>query len=165
MERHSHSLPVTFRLPQALVLLLGSCLASSHHEAVTQPLAPVSAPSGSKRIKTALYHLGLRVIPFADRGYSSTWFWLFVGMVKLTAFCGLGTALWIWSNPKDRKSLPSSKDGRQDGGGTGEGKSAFAYRICTFSPDHVGCASPRLRDVPSGSAQVRVAYRALPKAT
>ncbi|PSN64965.1 hypothetical protein BS50DRAFT_555245 [Corynespora cassiicola Philippines] len=93
MEPHSHRRSIengTLRLPQALVLLLRSCLAGSSDHAVTQA-EPTPTPLWQS-IRKSLLLLVSSLNPFVDRGHwTST---TIVGMVKLTALCGLGTVLW-----------------------------------------------------------------------
>jgi hypothetical protein len=85
------------RLPQALILLLRSALAGPTNDQGTQELTDLS-PWGT--IKNSTYHLVYLFNPFIARGtFASS---LFVGMVKLTALCGIGSAYWFWSQ-RNRK--------------------------------------------------------------
>jgi hypothetical protein len=109
MEPHSRpcsSHNGTLRFPQALVLLLRTALAGPTSGPVTQtvtdhPLWGI--------IKNSAYRLVFFINPFvvSDNWLIST----FVGMVKLTAICGIGSALWKWSKRNDKgKAVPSSED-------------------------------------------------------
>ena len=110
MEPHSHGQHGTLQFPQAVVLLLKSRLVSASEKAVTRTYTDVSASLHSGRIKSSLYRLLIRLIPFAHRGDSSFGTYVIVGMVQLTAICGLGTVLWKWSKPKS-KTAPGHSDG------------------------------------------------------
>lgn len=109
MEPHSRpcsSHNGTLRLPQALVLLLKTALAGPSSGPVTQTVT--DHPLWGN-IKNPAYRLASFINPFvvSDNWLTST----FVGMVKLTAICGIGSALWIWSKRNDKgKTLPSSAD-------------------------------------------------------
>ncbi|KAF2875999.1 hypothetical protein BDV95DRAFT_484887 [Massariosphaeria phaeospora] len=95
MEPHSRPCPSprhgTFQLPQALVLLLSTALADSSHHAVA-PAASHADREPDIKIATRLLAL---LNPFLDRRAWTTS--VFVGMVELTALCGIGSALWLWS--------------------------------------------------------------------
>lgn len=110
MEPHSRpcsSQNGTLRFPQALVLLLTTCLAGPTSDRVTQT---DTGPALVDIIRNSAHHLFCLFNPFVvnDNLQSS----LFVGMVKLTAVCGLGSAFWLWSK-RDKKGRPASSAGRQ----------------------------------------------------
>lgn len=97
MEPHSRpcsSQNGTLRLPQALLLLLSTVLAGPTRDPVTQtdslPLWLV--------IRNTAYRLFALLNPFSVTGHWTTT--ISVGMVKLTALCGIGSAFWLWSNRK-----------------------------------------------------------------
>jgi hypothetical protein len=109
MEPHSRpcsSHNGTLRLPQALVLLLRTALAGPTSDQVTQTV-PHPGCALSQNIKNLAYRLASLVNPFVA---SDRWFFLtLVGMVKLAAFCGIASTLWLWSkrNDKGRPTSPS----------------------------------------------------------
>jgi hypothetical protein len=107
MEPHSRpcsSHNGTLRLPQALVLLLKTALAGPSSAQVTQA---VTDPSRWGNIKNSAYRLVSLINPFV---VSDGWVTLtLVGMVKLTALCGIGSAVWLWSKKSDKgKAAPLS---------------------------------------------------------
>lgn len=109
MEPHSHFLLSrngSRRLPQTLVLLLKTCLAgpSDHPDPV-----PHTDLSFSQSIRRSVVNVFWLLIPFDRRGDSP--FLTLVGMVKLTALCGIGSALWLWSKPNRKGKRPASLDG------------------------------------------------------
>jgi hypothetical protein len=111
MEPHSRpcsSHNGTLRLPQALVLLLRTALAWPTSDRVTQT---VTHPGLAlwQNIKNSAYRLVSFINPFVA---SDRWFFLtLVGMVKLAAFCGIGSTLWLWSKRNDKgKPAPPSMD-------------------------------------------------------
>lgn len=91
----------TFRIPQALICLLKTCLVGSAEPLVssTHALSPL------QNIKAGLHSLTTLFDPLALNCLSAT----LVGMVGLTAFCGLGSALWAWNARNRGKdgSVPS----------------------------------------------------------
>jgi len=108
-EMEPHSRPCsshngTLRLPQALVLLLKSALVGPASNPVTQTDTDLAF---WQSIKNSAYHLVSFVNPFVvgDSGWTST---LFVGMVKLTALCGFGSALWLWTRRNRKGKVASS---------------------------------------------------------
>ena len=110
----------TFLLPQAFVVLL-SRFVSASEEAVTpspsQAYTDLSSFPIFRRIKALLYQL----LPFADSAsHSRTSIWLVVGMVKLTAICGFGSALYIWRKGKDKKKAGSLTERNARPRGTGK---------------------------------------------
>lgn len=111
MGPHSRRQHGTFLLPQALVLLL-SRLVKASDEAVTPSYTDLSTQLQLqlRRIKDSLCQLLPLLISFADRGDSTTSTWLFVGMVELTAICGVGSVLYQWSKHRNKKTSESSKE-------------------------------------------------------
>ncbi|KAF2792429.1 hypothetical protein K505DRAFT_246685 [Melanomma pulvis-pyrius CBS 109.77] len=109
MESYSHPrfLGTLRSLPQTLLLLIRTCLAASPNDAVTPSHTHLSSLSG--RIKAAGYRLFIVLNPFVSQ---DTWTaTTLVGMVKLTAVCGIGSALWIWSKRNKKSKPPGSSDG------------------------------------------------------
>jgi hypothetical protein len=87
-------------------LLLRTALAGPTSDRVTQTVTDL-APW--ENIKNAADRLVSLFSPFvvSDSWLTST----FVGMVKLAAICGIGSALWVWSKRNDKgKAAPSSAD-------------------------------------------------------
>jgi hypothetical protein len=95
MEPHSRlgsSQNGTLRLPQALVLLLSTALARPVCASVTQ------TDTGAaiwKNIRNSIDRLVWLLNPFTDPGDLGSA--PIVGMVRLTAWCGIGSAIWWWS--------------------------------------------------------------------
>ncbi|KAH5065903.1 hypothetical protein HBI17_002160 [Parastagonospora nodorum] len=109
MEPHSRpcsSHNGTLRLPQALVLLLKTALAGPTSAQVAQV---VTDPNRPGNIKNPAYRLVSLLNPFV---VSDGWVTLtLVGMVKLTAFCGIGSAIWLWSKRNNKsRTGPLSAD-------------------------------------------------------
>ena len=104
MEPHSRPCSTshngTLRLPQALLLLLRSALAGSTTDRVT-PSDSELPRWYSQSIKSATCHLIHLFNPFAIS--QGRWTLTFVGMIKLTALCGIGSVLWIWNKPSSRE--------------------------------------------------------------
>lgn len=87
--------------PQTLFLLLRTCLAGpSYHPG----LVAYTDLSPWQSIRHSVFDLVDLLNPFSRRqdSFALTW----VGMVKLTALCGFGSAVWIWSkrNGEGRRS-------------------------------------------------------------
>ncbi|KAH9862881.1 hypothetical protein J1614_010974 [Plenodomus biglobosus] len=107
MEPHSRPCPTqngTLRLPQALLLFLRTVLAGPGPDHVS--------PSDTHLahwpdIRNLAYRLIRLLNPFAisDDLTSST----AVGMVKLAAVCGIGSALWLWGDRKRRENVSDSQ--------------------------------------------------------
>ncbi|KAF2469039.1 uncharacterized protein BDR25DRAFT_289205 [Lindgomyces ingoldianus] len=108
MEPHSRRRHGTLLLPQALILFLRSCFADSPGLAVTQSHTDIPYSGWWETIKRRLFQRLLHVLSFIDSRES-----IFVGMVKLTAICGIGigSALWIWSNHSKEKKTSRSVSG------------------------------------------------------
>ncbi|KAL5414824.1 hypothetical protein PMIN03_002959 [Paraphaeosphaeria minitans] len=109
MEPHSHSFLShhgSCRLPQTLVLLLKTSLAgpSDRPDSVAQ-----IDLSFCQSIRRSVVNLVGLLNPLDRRGEGS--FLTLVGMVKLTALCGIGSALWIWSKRNRKGKTPASSDG------------------------------------------------------
>lgn len=105
MEPHSRpcsSPNGTLRLPLALVLLLKTVFAGPTSGQVTQTVPDLAR---WQDIKNTPYHLLQLINPFAVRGDWTTS--ISVGMVKLTALCGIGSALWVWSRQGKAKTISS----------------------------------------------------------
>lgn len=109
MESYSHPrFRGTLRsLPQTLLLLIRTCLAASPNDAVTPSHTDLS--SLSECIKAAVYRLFIVLNPFVSRETRTAT--TLVGMVKLTAICGIGSTLWIWSKRNKKSKPPGSSDG------------------------------------------------------
>ncbi|KAF1968028.1 hypothetical protein BU23DRAFT_592332 [Bimuria novae-zelandiae CBS 107.79] len=109
MEPHSHPLLSqngTRRLPQTLLLLLRTCLAGpSNHP------GPVAYTDTSfwQSIRRSVVNFICLLNPFSRSGDSTKLTW--VGMVELTALCGFGSALWIWSKRNGKGKRVASSDG------------------------------------------------------
>lgn len=106
MEPHSRpcsSQNGTLRFPQALILLLRTCLANPTSHPLTL-IDPVLAPSHI--IRDSFNRLIWFFNPFvvSQDLKNST----FVGMVKLTALCGIGSALWLCNKRNSQRARPSS---------------------------------------------------------
>ncbi|KAA8621390.1 MhpC hydrolase or acyltransferase alpha beta hydrolase superfamily [Pyrenophora tritici-repentis] len=103
MEPHSRSCSTshngTLRLPQALLLLLRSTLAGSTSDRVTQTDSDL-ASWYLRDIKSTTYHLIQLFNPFVFS--QGRWTLSFVGMIKLTALCGIASVLWIWNKPSGK---------------------------------------------------------------
>ncbi|KAF2186632.1 hypothetical protein K469DRAFT_572401 [Zopfia rhizophila CBS 207.26] len=108
MEPHSRLHYGTFQLPQALVLLLRTALAGSTDASVTQSHTDLPCLWGFNSIKTHLHDSIFYLLRFLSRPLRAPW--TFVGMVNLTAICGISSALWIWSRHV-RKNAPGSLSG------------------------------------------------------
>jgi hypothetical protein len=134
MGPHSRYHHGTFLLPQAVVLLL-SRLVSASLEAVTPSYSYTDNSSlfDFKRIKATLVHFLVRLTPFAGRvpHKSSTW-QLFVGMVELTALCGIGSSLYLWSKHRNKTRLGSTDE--KDLESIGDGRYSFFYLFIPQSP-------------------------------
>ncbi|KAF2678850.1 hypothetical protein K458DRAFT_315926 [Lentithecium fluviatile CBS 122367] len=109
MEPHSQPHPPhngTFRLPQALISLLRTCLAGLPGDSKTQADTDISF---SRFIKDPVFYLINLLNPFVhcrDRANTT-----FVGMVKLTTLCGIGSVLWIWSKRNKKGKIVAAPDG------------------------------------------------------
>ena len=106
MEPHSRPCPShngTLRLPQALLLLLNTVLAAPTSDRVTPPDIDLAR---WQNIKNTPYHLIQLINPFVVRAHLTLS--IAVGMVKVTALCGIGSALWLWSTrrSKDKTVAP-----------------------------------------------------------
>ena len=103
MEPHSRSCSTshngTLRLPQALLLLLGSAFAGSTSDRVTQSDSAL-ARWHLQDIKSTTHQLIQLLNPFVVS--QGRWTLTFVGMIKLTALCGIGSVLWIWNKPSGK---------------------------------------------------------------
>lgn len=110
MEPHSRpcsSHNGTLRLLQAVVLLLKSAFAgpTSNLNSVTQT---DTSPALCQNIRDFAYRLLFFINPFV---ISDDWLTAFVGMVKLTAICGVGSALWLRSKQiREEKAVSSPVD-------------------------------------------------------
>jgi hypothetical protein len=128
MEPHSRpcsSQNGTLRLPQALVLLLRTALAGPTSDRVTQTVTHL-APG--ENIKNAADRLISLVNPFvvSDSWLTST----FVGMVKLAAICGIGSALWTWSKRNDKGKAAPSPAARQHAEAVGKKAPGHLQHVC-----------------------------------
>jgi hypothetical protein len=106
MEPHSRfwsSQNGTLRLPQALILLMGTALAGPTNDQGTQALADISPWA---TIKNSTHRLVRFFNPFVARDDIATS--LFVGMVKLTALCGIGSAYWFWGHQSKKGKVAAS---------------------------------------------------------
>lgn len=103
MEPHSSPYPSrsgTLRLPQALLLFLRTVLAGPDPDRVPQSDTHLAHWPD---IKNLAYRLIRLLNPFVTRDTSTSS--TAVGMVKLAAVCGIGSALWLWSSQR-RKGAP-----------------------------------------------------------
>jgi hypothetical protein len=108
MEPHSQTLLSqngSRRLPQTIVLLLKTCLAGASDRPVPVAHTDLSIWQSIRRSVVSFVWL---LNPFAC-GESP--FLTLVGMVKLTALCGIGSALWIWSKRSGEGKRAASLDG------------------------------------------------------
>lgn len=141
MEPHSRQHHGTLQLPQALILLLRTCLAKPSNDTVTRAYTDLLTTFCLQSIKSLLSRLFSSIIPFVDRGSDTDS--TFVGMVKLTALCGIGTAFWTWSkrrNKTSRVSIRSKNTGDLDNSGKHLSISlldGYTVRICARSRDHI----------------------------
>jgi hypothetical protein len=109
MEPHSQTLLSqngSRRLPQTIVLLLKTCLAGPSDR--PDPVAHTDL-SVWQVIRRSVVNVVWLLNPFARRGDSP--FLTLVGMVELTALCGIGSAFWIWGKRKGRGKRAASLDG------------------------------------------------------
>ena len=132
MEPHSRpcsSHGSTLRLPQALVLLLQTALAgpSSDHR-VTQTDSNLGLWPA---IKNAAYRLISLVNPFLVS--NGRWTLTFVGMVKLAAICGIGSALWLWSKRNDKGKAATSSAETQHADAVGKRAPGHRRQICQIT--------------------------------
>jgi hypothetical protein len=100
MEPHSRPSSTrngTLRFPQALLLLLRTAIAGPTSDRVTQT---DTVPSN---IKESAYCLLQLFNPFVVSG--GRWTLSSVGMVELTALCGIGSALYLWNKRNGRGSV------------------------------------------------------------
>jgi hypothetical protein len=131
MEPHSRpcsSQNGTLRLPQALVLLLRTALAGPTSDRVTQTVTHL-APG--QNIKNAADRLISLVNPFVVSGS-----WLtstFVGMVKLAAICGIGSALWTWSKKNDKGKVAPSSAPHQHAEAVGKKAPSHLRHVCCIT--------------------------------
>ncbi|KAF2822541.1 hypothetical protein CC86DRAFT_448285 [Ophiobolus disseminans] len=148
MEPHSRpcsSHNGTLRLPQALVLLLKSALAGPTSSPVTQTDSDLALWS----IKNSAYRLISFVNPFAfgDSWYTS----LFVGMVKLTAICGFGSALWLWARRNRKEEVATSAidhqaaDAADDAAATDPGLLKKHSKTCSYTVPSTNLTYPGIR--------------------
>lgn len=87
----------TLGLPLALVLLLKTALAGPTSDPVPQPVTDLA---GWQNINVSAHRLIRFVNPLATSGHLTTS--ILVGMVKLAALCGFGSALWSWSKRNNK---------------------------------------------------------------
>ncbi|KAL6702799.1 hypothetical protein ACN47E_000935 [Coniothyrium glycines] len=109
MEPHSRPCSPwdgTLRLPQALLLLLKTALAGPPSDRVTQTDPHLAV---CQNIRTAAYRLFVLLNPFVVSG-KSTPRSISVGMVKVAALCGIGSALWVWSHRTRKGGGPDGHD-------------------------------------------------------
>jgi hypothetical protein len=128
MEPHSRpcsSHNGTLRFPQALVLLLSTALAGPTSDPVTQTATRLAF---CQNIKNSAYRLISLVNPFvvSDNWLTST----FVGMVKLLAICGIGSACWYWSKRSDKGRAASSAAGSQRADAVGKRAPDLLPYVC-----------------------------------
>ena len=89
MEPHSRPGPTQ----NGTLRLLRTAIAGLTSDRVTQTDSDL-ALWHSQNIKKSAYRLIRFLNPFLVRG--GRWTLSFVGMVELTALCGIGSALWLW---------------------------------------------------------------------
>lgn len=107
MEPHSRPCVAhhgTLRLPLALVLLLKTALAGPTSDRVAQTVNDLALWHNINKSAHRLIHL---ISPFSSSANWTTS--IFVGMVKLTALCGIGSVLWIWGNRTKTRKTPNSQ--------------------------------------------------------
>lgn len=131
MGPHSHPLLSqngSRRLPQTLVLLLRTCLAGPSN--LSDPEAHTDL-SIWQSIRHSLVNLAYLLNPFDRRepGPALT----LVGMVKLTALCGIGSALWIWSKRNRKGKVPASLDGSTHATEASDVGKSFRASTCTLA--------------------------------
>lgn len=106
MEPHSSSAwsqNGTWRLPLTLVLLLRSALAEPTSQQVTQTVPDLARWHNLNKSTRRLIDF---INPFAlRRDFASS---VSVGMVQLTALCGIASALWLWTR-RERKRKSASE--------------------------------------------------------
>lgn len=129
-EMEPHSRPSTshkkgtLRLSLAISLLLATALAEPASNSVTRT---VTEHPLTRDINSLVRRLTDLANPFAKRGDFATT--ISVGMVKLTAFCGIASALWLW-----RKQNGKEKDGRPAAAGTTDGKVSKGSALISLEP-------------------------------
>ena len=145
---HFHSrprFPGTLRsLPNALPLLLRTCLAASPVHAVTQSHAHFSS------LAECINACWLRLLVVTNflvpqRAWQAT---TLVGMLELTAVCGIGSALWVWSKrSKGSKGGEAiSSDSLDTFALDATGKCSICS-ICGAAPSR-GASNPRSIEIP-----------------
>ncbi|KAI8932453.1 hypothetical protein NX059_010639 [Plenodomus lindquistii] len=108
MEPHSRPCPTqngTLRFPQALLLFLRTVLAGPAPDRVSQTGTHLAHWPDIRNLAYRLIRL-LNPFAFSDNYSNSN---AAVGMVKLVAVCGIGSALWLWSNQRRKASLSDSQ--------------------------------------------------------
>ncbi|KAF1940113.1 hypothetical protein EJ02DRAFT_239078 [Clathrospora elynae] len=117
MEPHSRPCSPqngTLRLPQALLLLLRTVWAGPTSDRVTQ-----TGLALWQNIRNRAYRLVVFINPFAvSDGWTTS---ITVGMVKLTALCGIGSALWIWSKRTGKGNAVDAQHAPDDAASTDSG--------------------------------------------
>ncbi|RAR09303.1 dual specificity phosphatase [Stemphylium lycopersici] len=149
MEPHSRSCSSqngTLRLPQALLLLLRTAIAGPPSHRVTQTDSDLAHWNGTNINKSA-YHLVYLLNPFVVS--EGKWTLTSVGMVKLTALCGIGSVLWIWSRRNGKKrsgETPHASDAAADEAATTDPGLIKKYStIQSYTVPATGFSYPRLR--------------------
>jgi cytochrome bd-type quinol oxidase subunit 2 len=122
MEPHSCLVPPqngTFSLPQALICLLRTCFAGLSGDAATQADTDFSL---GRVIRDSGRLLLLIINPFTHHQNRTTT--TLVGMVKLTALCGIG--YWAWTERSKKGKIATITDGSNHGlDMVGIGKSSY----------------------------------------
>ncbi|KAF1833862.1 hypothetical protein BDW02DRAFT_569607 [Decorospora gaudefroyi] len=98
----------TLRLPQALLLLLNTAIAGPTSDRGTQTDAARLASSHWQNINKSDYRLLqlLNLFAVSGSGLKS----ISVGMVKLTALCGIASVLWLWSKRNEKGKAGEAQD-------------------------------------------------------
>jgi hypothetical protein len=157
MEPHSRRHHGTLLLPQALILLLRTCLAESSDDPVSPSHTDVSS---SASIRTSLHLFLLRLVSYVDRRvWTSS---VFVGMVELTAVCGIGSALWLWKRHRDKSERPSSSKSSKAFGpeSNSAGKGALETPSAGFA-NHVTLSVDFCREIPTAPSSAALRYSVL----
>src|SRR6266568_4787915 len=137
MEPHSQRRAAISRLPQALLLLLGTTVLAEPEPSQTAPSLSLTDFPSSKlltAIKTASLLPFQRLQAFFQK--STSYLLTFVGMVELAALCGLIPALWCYrKRARQKKGIRTSNGSISDGSDVnGVGKEFSSFCMICASP-------------------------------
>ncbi|KAH7347026.1 hypothetical protein BKA66DRAFT_432984 [Pyrenochaeta sp. MPI-SDFR-AT-0127] len=127
------------RLPVALVLLLKTALAKPFSHQVSQTASDLAC---WQRIEKTTYRLIDLANPFVlRRDFTAS---ISVGMVKLTALCGIASALWLWSR-REKKGKHASEIAIDDAIATDPGLLKKHSTTNSYSVPSINFTYPRIR--------------------